>query len=108
MRESLIKAAFLVVASVPVCANALVYSGSNFNGNEYVSMEAPPLEPIYNDKDSINEHRKKVMEFITKTERYVENADSDIKRVELYRFEAIQRAKLEAEKYHLKTNLPDK
>ncbi|BAO33303.1 TPA: hypothetical protein K8N54_000726 [Serratia marcescens] len=108
MKESLIKAALFVVVAVPMCANALVYSGSNFKGNEYISMDAPPLEPIYNDKDSINEHRKKVMEYITKTERYVENADSDIKRVESYRFEAIQRARLEAEKYHLKTNLPDR
>ncbi|WP_275157664.1 hypothetical protein [Citrobacter koseri] len=106
MRKLLTKTVVILFFTVPMVSSALVYSGSNFKNDEYQRFENPPLDPVYDDKDSINEHRKKVVEYLRKAEIYVENADSDIKRIQSQRFDAIQRARIEAEKYDLKTSLP--
>ncbi|HDW1380100.1 TPA: hypothetical protein RK230_003100 [Enterobacter asburiae] len=106
MRNPLIKTLVILLFTAPMYSSALVYNGSNLKNDEYQRFENPPLDPGYDDKDSINEHRKKVADYLRRAEMYVENADSDIKRIQSNRADAIQRARTEAEKYDLKTNLP--
>lgn len=106
MRKILTKTLVILVLTAPMVSSALVYSGSNLKNDEYQRLENPPLDPAYDDKESINEHRKKVVNYLRRAEIYVENADSDIKRIQSNRLDAIQRARIEAEKYGLTTNLP--
>lgn len=106
MKKLLTKTLVILLFTAPMFSSALVYSGSNLKNDEYQRFENPPLEPLYDDKASINEHRKKVADYLRRAEIYVENADSDIKRIQSNRFDAIQRARVEAEKYDLKTTLP--
>lgn len=106
MKALLFKVIFIFLIAAPMYSSALVFSGSNFKDNVYPRLENPPLEPAYDDRESINEHRKRVAEYLRKAEEYVGNADSDIKRIQADRFDAIQRARLEAERNDLKTDLP--
>lgn len=107
MKKLLTKITGILLLAMPMLSNALVFSGSNFKDNEYPRMENAPLEPTYEDSDSVNEHKKKIRDYLRKTEAYVENADSDIKRIQAERSDAIHRAEIEAKKYNLETDLPN-
>lgn len=104
MKGLLCGLAYSIMLIMPMQSFAVVYSGSNLHGNTYPVMESPPLKPVYDDKDSMNDYRKKVREYIKKSETYVNNADDDIKVIKSSRSAAIEQAKKLAEENDLETD----
>lgn len=104
MRNAIICAA--IVSScffLPIYSKAAVFGGSNLGFSGYPEFsEYPPSPPFGDDKFAWESYKREVEDYVNKAKQYVDDANSDIERVNEAKAEAIRKANEAVEEYNRK------
>ncbi|WP_260679813.1 hypothetical protein [Serratia liquefaciens] len=89
--------------SVPLSANSAVFGGSNLGFSGYPEFsEFPPSPPYGDDRYAWDNYKREVEDYVNKAKQYVDDANSDIERVNEAKAEAIRKANEAVEEYNRK------
>ena len=90
---------------LPLTSYAYVYGGSNLGYSGYPEFSGyEPSPPFSDDQFAMDNYKREVEDYVTKAKQYVEDADSDAKRVREAQQEAIGKANRVVEEYNRKVN----
>ncbi|WP_395490890.1 hypothetical protein ACG1VR_10545 [Cedecea davisae] len=97
---------FLISALLlPISSYAAVYGGSNLGYSGYPEFsEIEPSQPYSSDQYAMDSYKREVENYVAKAKQYVEDADSDAKRVRKAQQEAIDKANAVVADYNRKMN----
>lgn len=91
---------FLILV-LPTVSHAAVYGGSNLGFGGYPEFsESPPSPPYSDDEYAWDRYRRDVQSYSEKAKEYLEDSDSDIKRIKEAQEDAIQKANDAVEQYN--------
>lgn len=96
---------FVSVLLLPLSSYAYVYGGSNLGYSGYPEFSGyEPSPPFSDDQFAMDNYKREVDDYVTKAKQYVEDADSDAKRVREAQQETIEKANRVVEEYNRKVN----
>ncbi|EPY1262782.1 hypothetical protein [Klebsiella pneumoniae] len=97
------KFALFVLLSLPFSASAIVMGGSNLGFSGYPEFsEIAPTPPYSDDQYAWDSYRREVAEYAEKAKQYLEDSNSDMKRIQESQQEAIDKANRVVEEYNRK------
>ncbi|AXS17584.1 MULTISPECIES: hypothetical protein [Klebsiella] len=86
---------------LPFTASAVVFGGSNLGFTGYPDFsESEPLPPYDNSDLSKNSYRIQVESYVRSAQEYLDNANSDIKRIQESKNETAEKANRVIESYN--------
>lgn len=97
------KFTLLVLLSVPFASSAVVYGGSNLGFGGYPEFsEIAPTAPYSDDQYAWENYRRQVDDYTEKAKQYIDDSNSDMKRIQEAQQDAIQKANDVVEEYNRK------
>ena len=101
MKNNLKIFSLLIFLMAPTMSFAAVYGGSNLGFGGYPEFtEVAPTPPYTHDQYAWESYRQEVEDYTRKAKQYVEDADSDIKRVQEAQQYAIEKANAVVQEYN--------
>lgn len=97
------KFALFALLSLPFSASAIVMGGSNLGFSGYPEFsEIAPTPPYSDDQYAWDSYRREVAEYAEKAKQYLEDSNSDMKRIQEAQQDAIQKANDAVEEFNRK------
>ncbi|WP_227505385.1 TroA family protein [Klebsiella aerogenes] len=97
------KFALFALLSLPFSASAIVMGGSNLGFSGYPEFsEIAPTPPYSDDQYAWDSYRREVAEYAEKAKQYLEDSNSDMKRIQEAQQDAIQKANDVVEEFNRK------
>lgn len=97
------KFALFALLSLPFSASAIVMGGSNLGFSGYPEFsEIAPTPPYSDDQYTWDSYRREVAEYAEKAKQYLEDSNSDMKRIQEAQQDAIQKANDVVEEFNRK------
>ncbi|HBS7745631.1 TPA: hypothetical protein MAR74_002312 [Klebsiella pneumoniae] len=97
------KFALFVLLSLPFSASAIVMGGSNLGFSGYPEFsEIAPTPPYSDDQYAWDSYRREVADYAEKAKQYLEDSNSDMKRIQEAQQDAIQKANDVVEEFNRK------
>ncbi|MGG7866242.1 hypothetical protein PGN70_05105 [Klebsiella aerogenes] len=97
------KFALFALLSLPFSASAIVMGGSNLGFSGYPEFsEIAPTPPYTDDQYVWDSYRREVAEYAEKAKQYLEDSNSDMKRIQEAQQDAIQKANDVVEEFNRK------
>ena len=97
------KFALFALLSLPFSASAIVMGGSNLGFSGYPEFsEIAPTPPYSDDQYAWDSYRCEVAEYAEKAKQYLEDSNSDMKRIQEAQQDAIQKANDVVEEFNRK------
>lgn len=95
---------FLIFISLPFSASASVIGGSNLGFGGYPEFtEIAPTSPYSDDQYAWENYRREVADYTERAKRYLEDSNSDVKRIQEAQQDAIQKANDVVEEFKRKS-----
>lgn len=89
----MIKIILLLIFVVPFSSHAVVFGGSNLGFSGYPEFtDSPPSPPFSDDQFAWDSYKNEVQDYMNRAKQYVDDSDSDIKRIEEAKDDAIRKA----------------
>ncbi|MFS7308015.1 hypothetical protein [Rahnella inusitata] len=89
----MIKIILLILLVVPLSSHAVVFGGSNLGFSGYPEFtDPPPSPPFSDDQFAWDSYKNEVQDYMNRAKQYVDDSDSDIKRIEDAKDDAIRKA----------------
>lgn len=93
----------LFCLTLPFTASAIVVGGSNLGFSGYPEFsEIAPTPPYSDDQYAWDSYRREVADYAEKAKQYLEDANSDMKRIQEAQQDAIQKANDVVEEFNRK------
>ncbi|MCT4774197.1 hypothetical protein L6458_18020 [Klebsiella aerogenes] len=97
------KFALFALLSLPFSASAIVMGGSNLGFSGYPEFsEIAPTPPYSDDQYAWDSYRREVADYAEKAKQYLEDSNSDMKRIQEAQQDAIQKANDVVEEFNRK------
>lgn len=95
----------LIILSLPLTALSAVFGGSNLGFGGYPEFnEIAPTPPYSDDQYAWDRYRRDVAAYTERAKQYLEDANSDMKRIKEAQQDAIQKANDVVAQYNRKVN----
>jgi len=101
--EIMNKFALLVLLSMPFASSAVVMGGSNLGFGGYPEFtEIAPTPPYSDDQYAWDNYRRQVADYTERAKQYIDDSNSDMKRIQEAQQDAINKANDVVEEYNRK------